>query len=76
SLVSGLSDIGENLTKLQAGVNENNAGVAQMRKQIEEQKQMMTSQLKQNSGLASETQNALKLVKTVLPLKDGASRQL
>jgi hypothetical protein len=33
---------------------------AQMRKQIEEQKQMLTSQLSQNSGLASETQNALK----------------
>ncbi|PAD06490.1 MMPL family transporter [Bacillus velezensis] len=76
SLKSGLSDIGENLNKLQAGVNENKAGVAQMRKQIEEQKQMLTSQLKQNSGLASETQNALKLVKTVLPMKDEASRQL
>lgn len=57
-------------------MNENKAGVAQMRKQIEEQKQMLTSQLKQNSGLASETQNALKLVKTVLPMKDEASRQL
>ncbi|WP_146738014.1 hypothetical protein, partial [Bacillus tropicus] len=62
SLKSGLSDIGENLNKLQAGVNENKAGVAQMRKQIEEQKQMLTSQLSQNSGLASETQNAVKLV--------------
>ncbi|KXZ15011.1 hypothetical protein AXI59_03930 [Bacillus nakamurai] len=76
SLKSGLSDIGENLDKLQTGVNQNKAGVAKMRQQIEEQKQMLSEELGENSDLASQTQNALKMVKTILPFKNEASRQL